>query len=293
MNDTNMQSSRQAAELINRAIAMDLWSLTDHTKVTRQEFLDALARIQQQAQEREGEIARLRALLRDPINLLSRPDDWICQCGNHNAAVWETCGDCGAKLTAEAKPEAPAMVEECTNCGHEVQPHWCFCANCGESGPAIRNGHDKDCPIVAALATPCECAELREDVEQADKDRQDMSAEIIKLRSELAAANERAERAERGLQYSHDRKTFWKDEAVKLADALRTAQTGWKEAVEALRRVRQGYMNILEFRQLDSERWGQRDGYGGRYGALTEDEIREAIAPIDPIVARFDAQGGK
>ncbi len=63
MNDTNVQSSRQSAELINRAIAMDLWSLTDHTKVTRQEFLDALARIQQQAQEREGEIARLREVV--------------------------------------------------------------------------------------------------------------------------------------------------------------------------------------------------------------------------------------
>ncbi len=42
MSDIEYQN---AVEIINRAITMDLWSLTDHTKVTRQEFLAALARI--------------------------------------------------------------------------------------------------------------------------------------------------------------------------------------------------------------------------------------------------------
>jgi hypothetical protein len=34
-------------------------------------------------------------------------------------------------------------------------------------------------------------------------------------------------------------------------------------------------------RKLDSEKWGQRDGYGGRYGALTREEIEAVIADID------------
>jgi hypothetical protein len=49
----------------------------------------------------------------------------------------------------------------------------------------------------------------------------------------------------------------------------------------ALLRNRQGCLNILEFRKLDSERWGQREGYGGRYGALTREEIEAVIAEID------------
>ena len=48
-----------------------------------------------------------------------------------------------------------------------------------------------------------------------------------------------------------------------------------------LLRNRQGYVNILEMRKLDSEKWGQRDGYGGRYGALTREEIEAVIADID------------
>ena len=38
-------------------------------------------------------------------------------------------------------------------------------------------------------------------------------------------------------------------------------------------------------RKLDSERWGQRDGYGGRYGALTREEIEDVIAGIDEALA--------
>ncbi len=49
----------------------------------------------------------------------------------------------------------------------------------------------------------------------------------------------------------------------------------------ALVRNRRGYQNLLEFRKLDSEKWGQRDGYGGRYGALTRDEIDAVISEID------------
>jgi uncharacterized small protein (DUF1192 family) len=49
----------------------------------------------------------------------------------------------------------------------------------------------------------------------------------------------------------------------------------------ALERNRQGLLNILEFRQLDGKAWGQRDGYGGRYGALTRDEIEVSVAEID------------
>jgi hypothetical protein len=53
----------------------------------------------------------------------------------------------------------------------------------------------------------------------------------------------------------------------------------------ALLRNRQGYVNILEMRKLSSEQWGQRDGYGGRYGALTREEIETVIAQIDEALA--------
>lgn len=49
----------------------------------------------------------------------------------------------------------------------------------------------------------------------------------------------------------------------------------------ALERLRQGYRNILEFRKLSSAQWGDRDGYGGRYGALTREEIEGVIAEIE------------
>ncbi len=61
-------------------------------------------------------------------------------------------------------------------------------------------------------------------------------------------------------------------------------------AVDALRRNRQGYMNILEFRKLDSEKWGQRDGYGGRYGALTREEIETVVAEIDAALSAAPPQ---
>ena len=50
---------------------------------------------------------------------------------------------------------------------------------------------------------------------------------------------------------------------------------------EALNRNRQGLRSILEFRKLAAARWGSRDGYGGRYGALTREEIESAIIDID------------
>lgn len=48
-----------------------------------------------------------------------------------------------------------------------------------------------------------------------------------------------------------------------------------------LLRCRQGLRNILEFRKLTSDVWGTRDGYGGRYGALTREELESVIAEID------------
>jgi hypothetical protein len=59
-----------------------------------------------------------------------------------------------------------------------------------------------------------------------------------------------------------------------------------------LKRNRQGLMNILEFRKLDAVTWGQRDGYGGRYGALTQEEIEWAIADIDRALGTANARGG-
>lgn len=59
----------------------------------------------------------------------------------------------------------------------------------------------------------------------------------------------------------------------------------------ALRRVRQGYQNILEFRQLTADVWGTRDGYGGRYGALTREEIDGVLTEIDAALA--PTEGGE
>ncbi len=60
---------------------------------------------------------------------------------------------------------------------------------------------------------------------------------------------------------------------------------------EALLRNRQGYLNILEMRKLSSEKWGERDGYGGRYGALTREEIEGVIADIDAALAITEPTG--
>lgn len=59
-----------------------------------------------------------------------------------------------------------------------------------------------------------------------------------------------------------------------------------------LKRNRQGLMNILEFRQLAAVTWGQRDGYGGRYGALTREEIEWAIADIDRALGAANGSDG-
>lgn len=49
----------------------------------------------------------------------------------------------------------------------------------------------------------------------------------------------------------------------------------------ALERVRQGYVNILEMRKLTADVWGTRNGYGGRYGALTREEVEGVIREIE------------
>jgi hypothetical protein len=57
-----------------------------------------------------------------------------------------------------------------------------------------------------------------------------------------------------------------------------------------LKRNRQGLLNILEMRKLDSDKWGQRDGYGGRYGALTRQEIEDVIAQMDEALGTANAK---
>lgn len=59
-----------------------------------------------------------------------------------------------------------------------------------------------------------------------------------------------------------------------------------------LKRNRQSLVNILEMRKLDSEKWGQRDGYGGRYGALTREEIEGVIAQIDEALGTANETAG-
>jgi hypothetical protein len=61
-----------------------------------------------------------------------------------------------------------------------------------------------------------------------------------------------------------------------------TPQESRESRLEAqLIRNRQGLVNILEMRKLDTRIWGDRHGYGGRYGALTREEIEGVIADID------------
>lgn len=74
------------------------------------------------------------------------------------------------------------------------------------------------------------------------------------------------------------------------------ARAALRLAVGALKRNRQGYLNILDRKLV----WDQNDGYGARYGALTREEIDGVIAEVDtalsaPAVAaeaaRLKAQG--
>lgn len=55
-----------------------------------------------------------------------------------------------------------------------------------------------------------------------------------------------------------------RDEALKVAE-------------EALERVRKGYQNLMEFRQLDN----------GRYGNLTAEEIESAMEPVTAAIAKI------
>jgi hypothetical protein len=69
-----------------------------------------------------------------------------------------------------------------------------------------------------------------------------------------------------------------------LADQMERQSARLACLTEALRRNREGYVNILEFRKLAGEQWGQRNGFGGRYGALTREEIETEIAEIDKVL---------
>lgn len=75
----------------------------------------------------------------------------------------------------------------------------------------------------------------------------------------------------------------WLDDAANYQNVISRIST----LTEALVRNRQGYLNILEMRQLSGEQWGQRDGYGGRYGALTREEIESVITGVDEALAAF------
>lgn len=72
-----------------------------------------------------------------------------------------------------------------------------------------------------------------------------------------------------------------------LLDELTTEKRRSAALEAALRRVRLGYQNILEFRKLGGE-LAQRDGFAGRYGALTREEIEGVIAEVDAAIG-----GGK
>jgi hypothetical protein len=84
------------------------------------------------------------------------------------------------------------------------------------------------------------------------------------------ATLERVKTALEILRTGKDGMTAGKDATIA---ALR-AELG--RAYEALRRHRQGMLNILEFRKLNS----------GRYGALTREEIEETISEIDSVLSQ-------
>ncbi len=285
----------KAAELINRAIAMDLWSLTDHTKVTRQEFLDAIARIHQQAQEREGEIARLRGLVAEVV------DCGYLEFGPMKAAALH------AKLTAEAKPEPE-------DCDHPEPPAPVTCRKAlldqiiqDATAPYPCSTGDVLLAIKgrcwAALATPCECAGLREELEREERAFRAWRTETRQLRAELA---ERAERAEKTRSLAQEASV--RDlEAKRLAESQvsmfangyarfeqaerqrDTARAGWKEAVESLRQASgtalRGYGSTRAFIDENVPDWVHGDD-GPIYWAM---RLHQGLAAI---VARFDAQGG-
>ncbi len=186
-----------------------------------------------------------------------------------------------------------------------------------------------------ALATPCECAGLREEIQRvyesnAENGRlyREADDECIKLRAELvaakenysgamsdcaqyerqlAAANERAERARkestdkaeciRELVKGIDGAEYWAPmDAVayiakgflRLRDERDTAQAGWKEARKDLADLIGVVAPVLEPLAAQIARMP--------YEELTEELqqaiVDDAIPVLRAVVARFDAQGG-
>ncbi len=249
----------------------------------------------------EGEIARLREVLAS-IQWCS-DDGNICQlcpiCGQSEMRGHSPDCMIGAVLTAEAKPEAPAPATECA---------------CRKALELALSMIDQNYPVAASvddcratLATPCSCTELREEAESDKWKQLDIAvSDNGRLRAELAAANERAERAERDLTEcrvghkaaladceDYEQKIVGICEVIGAedlelaADKFRrilaerdTAQAGWKEAVEEARKMR-GFVKpfgLSDYMPDDSE--SEYDRWTKCAKALTENR------------ARFDAQGG-
>ncbi len=190
-----------------------------NAEIARDTFEPKRAEYEMRIQALVEENARLRGLVKELAEVLGQHPDYKIRCV---AIPFEVASVLHAKLTAEAKPEAPATDTGCDDDNSPLMAALSAMPNGGRDfiakefpefpapvtecaarkaleriSPYFNHGchlhlpdgsvfHPSD--VDAALATPCECAELREDVEQADRDRQDMWAEIIKLRAELQMA---------------------------------------------------------------------------------------------------------
>ncbi len=323
-------------DLINRAIVMDLWSLTDHTKITRQEFLDAIAHIQQQAQERDGEIARLREALKVTHDMLGEAtaalDRVLLAMTGCSPGEFDTYMQTAERIIAviEAKPEAPAHVSAAT-CKESLQvpESPAPVAECAarKALELALSMIDQNYPVAAAvddcraaLATPCPCTEPWEESESDKWKQLDIAvSDNGRLRAELAAANERAERAETARKHTQD---WYGSRWQRMHEYFRTPEMkGTKVANDWFSIVANGgllegeppvcfmaQVNTTRYRLEEAER--QRDtaqagwkeaveglrivlAIGGYLpGPVIKSSVVQSIRDARATIARFDAQGG-
>lgn len=94
--------------------------------------------------------------------------------------------------------------------------------------------------------------------------------------AELSSALKAAEKVNAELTTAYTKcRNNASDYATEMTAKLEAAETREKRLREVLERNRQGYRNLLEFRRLS----------GGRYGALTREELEQTITEIDTALA--------
>jgi len=214
-------------------------------------------------------------------------------------------------MNTEQKPEAP--VTECA-CRKALEA----IAVWPSSYPANANIERMREAARAALATPCPCAELREELGKAyeslgrsDRFERTQEEELLKLRADLATANERnnatMQRAvdcksalgetQRQLAAANERgeraertRNLAQAASVRDLEAKRETERQRDRARRELREVvASSHRALLEITEFSS---GWRHGQEGVCLLHIDDLARAQISALAAIIARFDVAHG-